>query len=71
MKRPTITDVRPTRPEDGEFFTARGCTWIAVNSLGYRFGSDSAAAARQMAEDYSSGRKRIDEAPRADVAMDP
>jgi hypothetical protein len=52
MKRPHITEVRPTRPEDGEFFTQHGRTWLAINSLGYRFGSDSEAGARELADEY-------------------
>lgn len=56
MKRATVIEVRPTRPEDGEFFAPS--TWIATDSAGRRFGSDSEGAARKMAEDYNAPQRR-------------
>jgi hypothetical protein len=50
-KRTTITEVRPTRPDDGEFFAAM--TWLAIDSTGRRFGSTSEREARSMAEKYN------------------
>jgi hypothetical protein len=54
MKRTTITEVRPTRESDGEFFAS--CTWIATDSTGRRFGSDSEVAARELADEYNAPR---------------
>lgn len=45
-----IVEVRPTKPDDGEFFAPS--TWIATDSEGRRYGSDSEEAARKLAEDY-------------------
>jgi hypothetical protein len=48
-----IVEVRPTKPEDGEFFAST--TWIATDSTGKRFGAESEAAARALAEKYNGG----------------
>lgn len=50
MKRAQVIEVRPTRPDDGEFFAP--CTWIATCSRGYRFGGTSEVEARELAEQY-------------------
>jgi len=55
VKRAHITEVRPTRPEDGEFFATT--TWLAFDSAGRRFGSTSEAEARDLAEAYNAPRK--------------
>lgn len=50
MKRAHVTEVRPTRPEEGEFFAS--CTWLAIDSRGYRFGGTSEVEARELLEQY-------------------
>ncbi len=51
MKPARIVEVRPKRPQDGEFFAT--CAWIAIDSYGRRFGHHSEAEARKLAEDYN------------------
>ena len=51
MKRAHITEVRPTRPEDGVFLAS--CAWVAADSTGRRFGGDGEVEARELAEQYN------------------
>lgn len=53
MKRAHITEVRQTKPEDGPFL-ADNCAWVAIDSAGRKFGGDTEADARHMAESYQS-----------------
>lgn len=50
MKRATVTEVRPTRPQDGAFLCE--CAWVAVDSRGYSFAADTEREARELAEEY-------------------
>lgn len=47
----SVVDMRPTTAADGEFFAPS--TWLAIDSAGRRFGSDSQDAARALAEHYN------------------
>jgi hypothetical protein len=49
-----LVEVRPTRADDGEFFTSSNTLWVATDSTGRRFGSSSEGEARQMLEQYNS-----------------
>lgn len=56
MKRAIITEVRPIDDRDSErtreFMADGGCTWLAIDSRGYQFGSTSEREARALAEQY-------------------
>jgi hypothetical protein len=54
-----VVEVRPTRPDDGEFFAP--CTWVATDSTGKRFGAGSEAASRQLCETYNAPAKPVKE----------
>jgi len=51
MKRATVIEVRPVRPEDGPFLAS--CAWVAIDSTGRKFGGDTETDARARAEQYN------------------